>query len=324
MVINPLVTVICLCYNQRKWVEEAVDSVLHQSYKNIQFILVDDASTDDSQTVIKRIQKQYPHIRTILLGTNQGNCRAFNTAIQEARGSFIIDFAADDVMAGDRIEKQVGLFAQLDEGYGVIFTDAHYIDSRGSFIRGHYEYLRNKHLLSTVPEGDVYRDVLRRYFIASPTMMIRKKVFDTLNGYDESLAYEDFDFWVRAARYFKFAFLNEPLTLIRRSGNSMSSGLYRQGDRQLYSTYLVCRKAMELNHDNEDRKALVQRLHYELRQAVLSDNHKEVVLFYGFLEELGEAGKADRFWYSINRAGIPMSGLRKIYHSIRFGRLSFS
>jgi glycosyltransferase involved in cell wall biosynthesis len=316
---QPLVSVVCLCYNQRDWVEAAVDSVLRQTYPHIELIIADDASTDESREVIKRIHAQHPDIRIMLSDVNRGNCTAFNAAFRETKGAFVVDFAADDLMHPERIEKQVRKFEELDESYGVVFTDAEYIDENGVLLHRHYDTLREKGLLKHVPEGDVYRDVLSRYFIASPTMLIRRAVLDAIGGYDETLAYEDFDFWVRSARFFKYAFLNEPLTRIRRTGRSMSTGWYKKGDPQLHSTYLVCRKALSLCRDGEDRAALIRRARYELRQSVLSDNRTEANHFLELLEELDAVSSADRLFGIMRKSGLPLKWVRKVYHSIRFG-----
>ncbi len=88
-----------------------------------------------------------------------------------------------------------------------------------------------KSLISHIPQGDVYRDMLTTYFIPGPTMMIRREVFAALGGYDESLSYEDFDFWVRSSRIYRYAFLNERLTSIRKLKSSMSTGWYVPGDQ---------------------------------------------------------------------------------------------
>lgn len=315
---GPLVSVVCLCYNQRRWVEEAIESVLRQTYANIEIVLADDASTDGSQAVIGEIKEQHPHITVLLSAINRGNCAAFNAALRKTKGEFVVDFSADDIMRPDRIEKQVRKFGELDESYGVVFTDAEYVDDEGKRIRSHYAWLRKKGLLKVVPEGDVYRDILTRYFIAAPTMLVRRTVFDKLGGYDESLSYEDFDFWVRSSRDFKYAFLDEPLTLIRRTGQSMSTRLYERGDRMLHSTYEVCRKAVELCRDEDDRKALVHRVRYEFRQSVLSDNRNEAILFYELLKELDALSPADRIFGAINRLKFPMKGIRRLYHAIRY------
>jgi hypothetical protein len=221
-------------------------------------------------------------------------------------------------MIPERIARQVEFFQGLDESYGVIFTDAEYINAEGKFIRGHYDYLRKKKLITEIPQGDVYRNVLSRYFISSPTMMVKKKVFDVIGGYDESLVYEDFDFWVRSSRIYKYAFLNESLTKVRKTSYSMSSGWYQRGDKQLHSTYLVCRKAILLNRNEGDVVALLRRIRYELRQSVFSGNYDEGKLFYELLEELNRITLMDRIILMLNNLKLPIRWLRKFYHSVRF------
>lgn len=314
----PLITVICLCYNHARFVVEAIESVLNQSYKKIQVIVIDDASTDNSAEIIHGIVKDQADILFIPLSENVGNCKAFNTALKEAKGDFIIDFATDDVMLPDRLEKQVNLFQALDESYGVVFTDAMYIDDKGEFLSNHNESLRSKGLMVDVPQGDVYRDVLTRYFISSPTMMIKREVFDRLNGYDENLSYEDYDFWVRSARYYKYGFLDQRLTKVRKSEKSMSTGWYKKGDSQLHSTYQVCKKAILLNRDEKDNQALKHRVRYELRQSVFSDNREEAELFFNLLKELGAISLTDNLLLLTNRLNVPLSWLRRLYHRLRY------
>src|SRR6478609_11745406 len=99
----PLVTIICLCYNQHRFVEEAIHSILNQSYRNIQVIVVDDASTDTSAQTIRDIVIKNPEIIFIPLQENLGNCKAFNRGLAEAQGEYIIDFAADDILLPNRI-----------------------------------------------------------------------------------------------------------------------------------------------------------------------------------------------------------------------------
>lgn len=317
---QPLVSVICLCYQQAAWVEEAVQSVINQSYKNIEIILIDDASHDASAEKITALKERYPSIHTILLDENQGNCKAFNIGLKQAKGKYVIDFAADDVMMAERIERQVAFFEKQAPNCGVIFTDAVYIDEHGRLIRYHYEHLFRNKLLTNIPEGDVYQPVLYEYFIASPTMMVRREVLDVLNGYDETLAYEDFDFWVRSARIYQYAFLNERLTAIRKTRKSMSTGWYKSGDRQLHSTYLVCRKAIALTRTPGDKQALIKRVRYELRQSVFSDNREEALLFYKLLKELGDVSAQDKITGLISRLPVRIGWLRRIYHRLRFGR----
>ncbi len=315
---KPLVSVICLCYNHKKFVRAAVESVIRQTYKPVQIILADDASTDGGQLIIQALKAEYPFLEIILSSVNVGNCRAFNRAYTLAKGSYLIDFSTDDIMKEDRIEKQVVFFEQHGNEAGVIFTDASYIDQEGNFLRDHFEYLYRKNIIRAIPYGDIYRDVLSTYFIASPTMMFRREVLEKLAGYDEELAYEDFDFIIRSSRYFKYGFLNEKLTLIRKLKSSMSATQYALGDKQLYSTYLVCRKAKLLNRNADDNQALVTRVQYELRQSVLSDKRGEARLFYDFLKELGGVTVTERLLWMLSRSGLLLSPLKRFYQAWRF------
>ena len=264
--------------------------------------------------IIEEIAGQNSQITFLQLKENIGNCAAFNKGFAVAKGDFIIDFATDDVMLSNRIEKQVNVFSKLDQSFGVVFTNADYIDSEGRKLRNHKEHLVTKGLISMMPEGNIFRDVLIRYFICSPTMMIRKVVLDQMNGYDDGLVYEDFDFWVRSSRNFKYAYSNEVTTKVRRTGNSMSSGWYEQGDKQLHSTYLVCRKAVTLCRDEEDKQALLTRVRYEFKQAIFSGNRSEAKLF-GRLEK--EIEGHDLQYYVFNFLSwlpLPWAWIRNKYH----------
>jgi glycosyltransferase involved in cell wall biosynthesis len=315
---NPLVSIICLCYNQGRFVRETVLSVINQTYPDIELIIVDDKSSDDSVDVISQLVKEHPQIKFLQLESNVGNCKAFNQGFKLSTGAFVLDLAADDVLIHDRIEKQVRYFQQLDPSYGVIFTDATYIDESGKFLNNHYESLRKKRLLTAVPTGDVYKDIISRYFICTPTMLSRREVFEVLNGYDETLSYEDFDFCVRASRVFKFAFLDAKLTKVRRVKKSMSTGWYEKNDRQLHSTFLICKKIRSLNRSVDEDDSLVTRLKFELRQSVFSENHFEARLFFGMLDEMRPTSFADRLMLKFSKLKLPLAFARKLYHKLRY------
>ena len=317
---RPLVSVICLCFNHERFVRSAVTSVLRQTYEHIQIIVWDDASADSSPEIIRALKDEHPQLEVTLSPTNEGNCTAFNSAYALAKGEFVIDFSTDDVMDELRVEKQIAFFESLSHDTGVIFTDATYIDEQSKVLRHHYEYLFRHRLITKVESGNVFRDVLTTYYIASPTMMMRRIVLDTLGGYDEDLAYEDFDLWVRSSRIFKYAFLNDRLTFIRQSKNALSTGWYVPGDKQLHSTYLVCRKAVSLCRDDEDRSAVIHRVSYELKHAVWSGNHHEGTLFWQLLLELDGVHFTDRLWHVLNVMRLPLRPLRRLYHLLRYGR----
>jgi glycosyltransferase involved in cell wall biosynthesis len=315
---NPLVTVICVCYNHKRFVEEAIRSVVNQTYENLQIIILDDGSGDRSIEKIKSIPSSGRKLEYVLLEKNIGYCKAFNKTLPLMKGEFFIDFATDDVMMPDRIEKQVRKFQSLDGSFGVVFTDAIYIDETGFELRHHYDYMFRKGLIKKIPEGYVYKNLLARYFIAAPTMMTRAQVIQDLKGYDENLSYEDFDFWIRSSIRYQYAFLNEKLTKIRKSKGSMSTGQYQAGDQQLHSTYLICKKAQVLNRNDEEKKVLATRVRYELRHSVLTSNPVEAALFFNLLDDLGYATSTDRLMLNLGKLKLPLSVFRKLYHWIRY------
>jgi glycosyltransferase involved in cell wall biosynthesis len=257
----PSVTVICICYNQARFVEEAIFSVLAQTYPNIQLIVVDDASTDNSVAIIQACLSSNPQIEFIPLSKNSGNCKAFNRAFRLAKGEYIIDLAADDVLLPERVIRGVTALGRDGEAYDVNFTDADWMAEDGKPLYRHSDRFPHK----TIPDGNIYKDLIERFFICSPTMMFSRKVIETLGGYDESLAYEDFDFWIRSSRTFYYRYTAEVLVKKRIVKNSMSQRQFRLFNPQLRSTFRVCEKIMALNKSNDEKKALSKRILYEMR-----------------------------------------------------------
>ena len=242
---EPLVSIICLCYNQAHFVEETLKSVLEQDYKNLEVIVIDDCSTDGSQNVIENfiVSNSVNQFTHHFLVNNIGNCKAFNQGLKNAKGKYVIDLSCDDVMLPNRISKQVDFFEGLDSNVGLIYSNTTYIDEAGHLLNTHFQFSGKLQPYS----GNIYSELIQEYFIPTPTMMFKKSVLDKLNGYDEQLSYEDFDIWIRIAREHEIHYQNEVLTHTRKSSDSMSSTWYKQGDSQAYSTYMVCKKIQLLN-----------------------------------------------------------------------------
>lgn len=277
----PVVTVICICYNHERFVREALDSVVKQTYPHVELIVVDDASTDNSVAVIKDWVAVHPQTRFLSLNLNGGNCRAFNTGLREAKGKYIIDLSADDVLMPERITKGVALLESHPEA-GVQFSDAELIDSAGRSLGFHSD--RFPH--STIPQGRIFSALLARYFINSPTMMMRKELLDALGGYDESLAYEDFDFWIRSAKRTAYMYLPEVLVRKRTVPLSMGKQQYKLRSRQARSTLIVCQKALALCSDALEFRALRTRITYELRQALRVGDFSLAWDYFGLLRKV--------------------------------------
>lgn len=311
----PLVSVICLCYNHARFLRPALDSVLAQTYPNLEVIIVDDCSTDNSVSIIKEYLQAYPQLRFISSEKNVGNTTAFNMGWRASHGQFILDFATDDVLLPERISQQVRQFQRLGPEYGVVYSDAEYISDSSEHLYLHSQKYK------PAANGDVFAEVLRRYFICPPTMLARREVFEDLGGYDESLAYEDFDFWVRSARKYKYAYLPTVTTQRRLHQHSLSSGWYQRGNKLLASTLHVCRKAAQLLRTEEERQALAQRLKYEARHAYFSGNFTEAGELLSLLKNV--AGKQPVLYLlisTLNRHKVDLGFLRGLYYRWRYGR----
>jgi glycosyltransferase involved in cell wall biosynthesis len=266
---TPLVSVICLCYNHSNYVVESIESVLSQSYANIELIIIDDASTDDSQDVIRNFIDKFPEVKFIPLSRNIGNCRAFNIGWQASSGDYIIDLAADDLLLPERISVGVDCFLNVGRKYGVHFGDARIIDENGTLLREHFT---SSYFQDNVPEGIIFSTLLTKYFINPATMMYSKALLDYLGGYDESLAYEDFDLWVRSSKEFKYCYSNHILVAKRSIAGSHGNKQYRPGSKILKSTLRVCEKAFVLCENNQENRALLIRIKYEMKMAIVSLN----------------------------------------------------
>jgi glycosyltransferase involved in cell wall biosynthesis len=273
---TPLVTVVCLCHNHEKFVQQAIESAFNQTHTAVQLIVIDDASTDQSVTIIQGVLKNHPDVPFIALEKNQGNCRAFNRALPLIKGEFIIDLSADDVLLPHRIEEGVKAFEQHGESYGIHFSDAEIISATNE----HVGFFSDRFPHETIPQGEVYKQIIERYFICSPTVMMRKEVLDRLRGYDETLAYEDFDLWIRAARNFEFCYTPRVLVKRRQLSGSLGNQQFKRSSLQLISTYKICLKILSLNRTRSEQHSLSKRIIYEISVALRLLNFSLAIRYF--------------------------------------------
>jgi glycosyltransferase involved in cell wall biosynthesis len=283
----PLVTIVALCYNHVRFLRPALDSILAQTYPRLEVILVDDGSTDDSVAVLREYAATHPEWKTVFLPENVGNCAAFNRAFFQSEGEYVIDFATDDILLPERVARQVVQFQQLDARYGMVYGNLELLNEAGQFQRLFHRPDDAGRLQPRPASGWVFEDVLSRFFISAPSMMMRRTTLLALGGYDETLTYEDFDFWVRAARDWQFHYQDEVLTQKRLHPRSKSAQGYRPHDPLLDSTIRVCRKALPLCRTPRERGALAVRVRWELRQAARFGSFPQARELYALLQEVG-------------------------------------
>lgn len=270
---SALVTVICLCFNHEKFVVEALNSVLNQTHKNVQLIVADDFSTDNSVQVIEKWLKKHLEIPFLVNKQNLGNTKTFNQCLKLAKGEYIIDLAADDLLNKDCIANQLKGFKESKyEKLGLIYGNAELINENGIHIKNYFETNSNLERIKKQPTGDIYIGLLNgNNNLCSISSLVKREVFDTLNGYDENLAYEDYDFWIRASRIYNFDYVDKILVQKRVLKDSMYTLLTKKNNKKTrrfnYSTYLILQKAFKLNRSKKEFVAMLKRIHFEMTVA---------------------------------------------------------
>ncbi len=201
---SPLVSVVIPCYNHQYYVEKSLKSVIAQTYKNIEIIVIDDGSKDNSVKVLKELQKNNKFI--LECQENMGVCKTLNRAIRMSNGKYIAILASDDYWDLTKIEKQVKVLETSNDSE-FCFTQALEFDSNTD---------KNMRIFPKNPlSGNVLNSVFVRQHVPAGSMMFSKNLFDKINGFDESLKEEDWDFVIRSAANTNFISIKEPLFFYR-------------------------------------------------------------------------------------------------------------
>lgn len=263
---NPLVSIICLAFNHEKYVVETLNSVVEQNYQPIELIIVDDCSTDNTKLVINNWLLSHPEVQFIVNEANRGNTKSFNNALKFAKGEYIIDLAADDLIVPNGIELQINAFQNSKyQNLGVVYGNAEIINEDGSFNSYYFPVDVDGKVIAKRATGDIYSSVLSTGdSICSVSALFKKSVFDFLEGYDETLDYEDLDSWIRASREYEFDFIDEVLVKKRTVANSLGSNFYKKKHKINISTYKILKKALKLNRSKIEDLALQKRVHHEI------------------------------------------------------------
>lgn len=274
---SPLVSVLCLCYNHEKFVVDSLNSVLNQSYLNIELLIADDCSTDNSAIVIEDWLKKHPNIDFKINTVNIGNTKTFNTLFKQSKGSFVIDLAADDVLEPNCVANQIAAF-QENINIAIVYGNMSLISENNSHLGYYYPVNENKKVIVKPASGDIYLAMLSQSSkICSVTAMMKREVLEELGGYDENLGFEDLDIWIRTSRIYPFYFIDEILVKRRELSTSLSTRFFIKKNaktRKLnYSTFIIIKKAMALNKTKLENKALMKRMHFEMMKAYKNNDY---------------------------------------------------
>ena len=205
-----LVSIVMPAYNCEKYVVEAINSVLAQTYRNWELLVLDDGSKDKTLQIIEEFSQKDSRIKSLPNGKNLGVSATRNRGIELASGGWIAFLDSDDMWEAEKLEKQFEVVEK--EAAEFLFTGSSYINEEGEPYKGIFE----------VPEKVTYKKLRNQNVISCSSVLVKKKYFQNIKMVRDEM-HEDYAVWLRILKLGVTAFgVNKPLLIYRISRNSKS------------------------------------------------------------------------------------------------------
>lgn len=212
---NPKITVLLSVFNDEKYIGEAIESILNQTFEDFELLIIDDCSTDGTVEAINSYKD--PRIRLTINEENIDITKSLNNGLKSARGKYIARHDSDDVSSLNRLEKQFN-FLENNKDYAAVGSYTEVIDENSNLIR----FLR----CETSAEEIYYNLSYRNNLTSSSIMFLKEMIYD-IGSYDESSSHsEDYEFWFRISRKYKIYVIAEYLVKYRIRDNQRLSKNY--------------------------------------------------------------------------------------------------
>ncbi len=214
---TPRVSVCIPSYNYAGYLSETLDSILAQTFSDYEIIVVDDASTDDSQAIAESYAGKYPNTVRVFTHAgrvNKGISATCNLAIEQARGEYLAWLGADDSWYPDKLACQVSEL-DLNPEVGLTYCYADIVDSKGEKTGERMGRDMTHNLLPMLVAGN---------FVPHLTAFHRRACLEKTGYYDETLQYSDWEMWLKMGNFFRFSFIDHPLAKYRVHGVNMFTG----------------------------------------------------------------------------------------------------
>ena len=300
MNVSPRVSVVIPTYNYGKYISEAVESVLAQTYTDIEIIVVDDGSTDQTPQILDKYTGAIRCIRQQNLGASE----ARNRGIRESTGDVIAFLDADDKWISNKLALQI---AAMDENpqVGLVYTNSFVLDERGDLKERIRRYPR------IARSGYVFPYLLCGNFISTPCVMVRRICFEHLGLFQDRWRHncQDYDMWLRIATVYPFLYLAYPLVVIRTHGEGLTSNeIIWRNRRKIVSEFMVRYR---------DLPELVKMRRTIWRANALLDVH--LAIKYGCITEgvAGLFGSLRYLPFSTAEWGVFLRGMKELLLCIR-------
>ncbi len=216
---GPLVSILITCYNHENYIGEAIDSVMNQTYKNIQVIVTDDGSTDKSREVIRDRINKWGEEHFIFISYEENTCFAcIEEAYEKATGKYICTLGGDDKIEPTRTAIQVDFLEKNQDIYKACFT---WVKCIGNMSKAPgFEALFNK---VSLPQDRMIKVLLHHNYLNAPSVMMRREIWNELGGYDYAYRQlQDYDLWLRFCARYKAYVIPDKLTVYRIVDGSLS------------------------------------------------------------------------------------------------------
>ena len=200
----PTVSVIIPTYNRAHVLGRSIQSVLNQTFQDFELIIVDDGSTDDTESLVNRFSSK--KIKYVRHQGNQGRSVTRNTGIRLAKGDYIAFLDDDDEWMPEKLDKQMKIIGTAPPEVGVVFTKFKQYDRFGDYVP--QRKLPKK-------EGNIFKQLLGEYFIGLQTILVKKECFDKVGLFNKRILYaQDWDLLLRISQHYQFLYIDEPLAIV--------------------------------------------------------------------------------------------------------------
>lgn len=220
-----MVSVIIPAYNCEKTIVEAVESVLKQTYRDFELLIIEDCSKDNTVAVIEDLAKKDDRIKLLLNEKNSGASYSRNRGVKEAKGKWIAFLDSDDMWTPDKLEKQLQLAEKNSEGV-LFYTASAFMNEEGK----RFEYIMN------AQEKISYKELLKKNLVSCSSVLVKSEVMKEIKMPGDDMS-EDYFVWLKLTKDYGYAYgLDEPLLIYRLMGESKSSNRLKAA-KMTYNTY---------------------------------------------------------------------------------------
>lgn len=229
------VSIILPCYNGARWINNSIKSILNQTFKNFELIIIDDGSKDNSKDIINKYQDS--RIRYIFQN-NKGFSASINRGIKESSGDFIGFIGQDDIWLTYKLDYQLHWFINHND-CSLLFSDYYLMDSNDGIIG-----FSSPEKIRFSSNEDFIKKLFLNNFIGFETVLIKRKCFENEISFDERMiGFSDHDMWLRLACKYSFGYLNKPT--VKKRIHKLQISAYKQ-DETMYDEFLLISKAIKL------------------------------------------------------------------------------